>query len=240
MKATDQKILDFVDENKSFLSANNIDVSHSLITGDWFVYKYNSEYGYYDYYIQFKTVQQLVNFILNEFKFELTDLEHDISYTGKPCLLFMGNIYDEDGIPFSSTSPTAAITDIVQTGSAEGSFTHYGNNFDYEFYFYVNTEIRGSDNCLEWGVYAPNSVDIYYPKELKDGRVTEYWTAWSNNGSATFSGTPYVILKENGDYKYFETHSYTLYHGGATRSIQNQSFNNIITMRLDSIRYERY
>lgn len=81
MKATDQKILDFVDENKPFLSANNIDVSHSLITGDWFVYKYNSEYGYYDYYIQFKTVQQLVNFILNEFKFELycaIDKEPDV------------------------------------------------------------------------------------------------------------------------------------------------------------------
>ena len=152
----------------------------------------------------------------------------------------MGNIYDEDGIPFSSTSPTAAITDIVQTGSAEGSFTHNGKNFDYEFKFYVNTEIRGSDNCLEWGVYDPNSDDIYNPNELKDGRVTQYWTAWSNNGSATFSKTPYVILKENGDYKYFETHSHTLYHGGATRSIQNQSFNNIIKMRLDSIRYERY
>ncbi|MBO7265266.1 MAG: hypothetical protein J6U91_03445 [Alistipes sp.] len=176
----------------------------------------------------------------NEFKFELTDLEHDISYTGKPCILFMGNIYDEDGIPFSSTSPTAAITDIVQTGSAEGSFTYKGENYDYEFYFYVNMEIRGSDNCLEWGLYNPNSEVIYNPNELKDGRVTQYWTALSNNGSVTVSETPYVILKENGDYKYFETHSHTLYHGGATRSIQNQSSNNIIKMRLDSIRYERY
>lgn len=177
----------------------------------------------------------------NEFEFELTDLKHDISYTGKPCILFMGGIYDEDGIPFSSTSPTAAITDIVQTGSAEGTFTHNGNNFNYEFKFYVNTEIRGSDNCLEWGVYDPNSDDIYNPNELKDGRVTQYWTAWSDNGSATFSKTPYVILKETGDYKYFETHSHTLYYGGTTRSVQNQLFDsNNITMRLDSIKYERY
>ena len=75
----------------------------------------------------------------------------------------------------------------------KGSFTHNGKNYNYEFKFYVNTEIRGSDNCLEWGVYDPSSVDIYNPNELKDGRVTQYWTAWSNNGSATFSKTPYFI-----------------------------------------------
>lgn len=177
----------------------------------------------------------------NEFEFELTDLEHDISYTGKPCILFMGEIYDEDGIPFSSTSPTAAITDIVQTGSAEGSFTHNGNDYDYEFKFYVNTEIRGSENCSEWGVYDPNSDDIHNPNELKDGRVTQYWTAWSNSTSANFTKTPYVILKDNNDYKYFETHSHTLYHGGATRSISDQSFeDDVIMMRLDSISCEWY
>lgn len=44
----------------------------------------------------------------------------------------------------------------------KGSFTHNGKNYNYEFKFYVNTEIRGSDNCLEWGVYDPSSVDIYY------------------------------------------------------------------------------
>lgn len=177
----------------------------------------------------------------NEFKFELMDLEHDISYTGKPCILFMGSIYDEDGIPFSSTSPTAAVTDIVQTSSAQGIFTHNGKNFNYEFEFYVNTEIRGANNCLEWGIYDPNSVDIYNPNELKDGRVTQYWTAWSNNASATFSKTPYVILKDNSDYKYFETHTHTLYHDGAARSIINQSFeNDVIIMKLDSIKYESY
>lgn len=174
----------------------------------------------------------------NSFEFELTDLEHDISYTGKPCILFMGNIYDEDGIPFSSTSPTAAITDIVQTGSAQGAFVHNGEDFEYEFYFYVNAEIRGSENCKEWGVYDPNSDDIYNPNELKDGRVTQYWTAWSNNGSARFSKTPYVILKGEEEYKYFETHSHTLYHGGATRSISLSSHtNDVVVMRLDSIRY---
>lgn len=176
-----------------------------------------------------------------EFEFELNDLEHDISYTGKPCILFMGEIYDEDGIPFSSTSPTAAITDIVQTGSAQGAFNHNGFTYEYEFYFYVNTEIRGSENCKEWGVYDPYSVDVYNPNELKDGRVTQYWTAWSNNGTAQFSKTPYVILKETGGYKYFEKHSHTLHYGGASRYAEIQPFaDGNIVMRLDSVRYERY
>jgi hypothetical protein len=177
----------------------------------------------------------------NEFKFVLTNLEHDISYTGKPCILFMGNLYDEDGIPFSSTSPTAAITDVVQTGSAEGSFAHNGGIYNYEFYFYVNSEIKGSKNCTEWGTYAPESVKIYNPLELKDGRITHYWTGWSTNNYATFSQTPYVILKETGQYKYFETHSTTFYHGGSTKSIVDDSFeHNEIILRLDSVRYETY
>lgn len=181
----------------------------------------------------------------NEFTFELKNLNHDISYTGKPCIMFMGNLYDEDGIPFSSTSPTAAITDIVQTSSEYGTFYHNGNEYDYEFKFYVNTEIRGSDNCKEWGVYDPNSDDIYNPNELKDGRITQYWTAWSTSGSATFSKTPYVILKETGSYKYFERHTHTLhyYSGYAAPGVCNNSIpftDGAIVMQLDSVRYERY
>lgn len=184
------------------------------------------------------------------FKYELGDLEHDISYTGKPCLIIGNNMYDEDGIPFSSTSPTAAITDIVQTGAANGSFYHNGHSYDYEFYFYVNTQIKGSENCTEWGIYDPNSDDIYYPNELKDGRVTQYWTAWSNSSSATFTKTPYAILKEDGTTKYFEQHSHTLYYGGYFAAPKAKSVSTIpkglktidngdIIMRLDSVKYER-
>lgn len=71
MNKTDEKIINFVNEQKDFLAANNIDVSHSMITGEWFVYCTQPEYGYYDYYIKFRTAQQLVDIILGEFKFEL-------------------------------------------------------------------------------------------------------------------------------------------------------------------------
>ncbi len=158
-----------------------------------------------------------------KFTFELTDLEHDISYTGKPCLVIDDNQYDEDGIPFSSTSPTAAVTDIVQTGAAEGSFPHNGYDYKYEFYYYVNAYIIGSDNCTEWGLYDPRSIKIHTPFELKDGNTRMYWTGWSNYSSATWSKTPYVILKENGDYKYFETTIHTTYYGGYFSAHSNEA-----------------
>lgn len=191
---------------------------------------------------------QEINLVTQKtFSYELTDLEEDISYTAKPSIIIGNNMYDEDGIPFSSTSPTAAITDIVQTGAAHGSFTHNGKNFDYEFKFYVNSHLIGSENCVGWGIYDPNSDKIHNPHELKDGRYTAYWTAWSNNPSATFAKTPYVILPNN-EYKYFVTHSHTLYYtgGGAVyapkRSINSKKIirndviqNGDIIMRLDSI-----
>lgn len=185
-----------------------------------------------------------------KFEFELGDLEHDISYTGKPCIIIGNKMYDEDGIPFSSTSPTAAITDIVQTGAANGSFEHNGGTYDYEFYFYVNAQIKGSDNCKEWGIYDPRSENTYYPEALNDGRVTQYWTAWSNNPSATFTKTPYVILKDDGKYKYFEQHSHSLYYGGyfaspakkaspRTKALKTIKQGDLI-MRLDSVKYEKF
>lgn len=194
--------------------------------------------------------QEIKGSSTQKFEFELGNLEHDVSYTGKPCIIIGNNMYDEDGIPFSSTSPTAAITDIVQTGAANGSFYHHGSNYDYEFYFYVNAQIKGSDNCKEWGIYDPKSEHIYYPNTLEDGRVTQYWTAWSNNSSATFTKTPYVILKEDGSTKYFEEHSHTLYYGGyfaspakqstfETRALKTIKKGDLI-MRLDSVKYEKF
>lgn len=187
---------------------------------------------------------------IHTFKYELEDLEHDISYTGKPCLIIGNNIYDENGTPFSSTSPTAAITDIVQTGAAEGEFYHNGSSYKHEFYFYINTQIKGSDNCSEWGIYAPNSPQIYNPSPLKDGRYTQYWTAWSDKSSASFSKTPYAVLKEDGSIKYFEQHLHILYYGGrSSNPAKSQEFKSSsnglkiiddgeLIMRLDSIRYE--
>lgn len=194
--------------------------------------------------------QEIKGYSNQRFEFELGDLDHDVSYTGKPSIIIGNHIYDEDGIPFSSASPTAAITDIVQTGAANGAFYHDGFKYDYEFYFYVNSQIKGSDNCKEWGIYSPSSVNIYNPIALKDGRVTQYWTAWSDNPSITVTMTPYVILKEDGSTKYFETHSHILYYGGYFTSHAKQSFSESmalrtvkqgdLVMRLDSVKYEKF
>ncbi len=183
----------------------------------------------------------------SKFTFSVNGLETDISYTAKPYLEIFDRRFDHNGIPFSSASPTAAITDIVQTGSAKGKFTHYGSEFDYEFYFFINSEIRGSENCREWGIYSPLSVNIWNPNPLQDGRVTQYWTGWSNQTSFVWEATPYAILIGSDDPILYETHSALLSLDGiyssprrangapGLRTVQGDGF----VLRLDSIAYDR-
>lgn len=66
-----KKIQEFITEHRDFLAANNIDVAYSIISDEWFVYQTQSEYGYYEYFIQFSTVSELVDIILDEMRFAL-------------------------------------------------------------------------------------------------------------------------------------------------------------------------
>lgn len=66
-----EEIKEFVMEYRDFLAANNIDVAHSTIKDEWFVYQYQEDFGYYEYFIQFSTVTELADIILDEMKFEL-------------------------------------------------------------------------------------------------------------------------------------------------------------------------
>lgn len=175
--------------------------------------------------------------------FKLDGLKEDVAYTAKPIITVRGIEQELDGIPFSSTSPTAAVTDIVQTGAEFGIFYHNGNEYAYEFKFYVNSHLIGSENCSEWGIYDPKSVKVYNSYELKDGRHTSYWTAWSNDPSATFTKTPYVKLLD-GSMKMFETHTHTLHYGWGNAASRAkvpfiQDDRNDLIIELDSVIYHR-
>lgn len=67
----DKEIEKFIDEYRGFLLHNNIDIAKSIIDNTWFVYRYEKQYGYYEYFIRFSTVSQLIDIILKEMKFEL-------------------------------------------------------------------------------------------------------------------------------------------------------------------------
>ena len=64
-------IQDFLREHKRFLQANHIDVAHSLVSDDWFVYCYDPEYNQYVFFTRFDTVEQLIDIILKEMTFTL-------------------------------------------------------------------------------------------------------------------------------------------------------------------------
>ena len=176
--------------------------------------------------------------------FKLDGLKEDVAYTAKPIIKVIGIEQELDGIPFSSTSPTAAVTDIVQTSAEFGIFYYKGNEYAYEFNFYVNSHLIGSENCSEWGIYDPNSEQVYNSFELKDGRNTSYWTAYSNNPSTTFTKTPYVKLLD-GSEKVYETHTHNLHYGWGNVSSNKvkvpsiQSYSSDLVIKLDSIIYEK-
>lgn len=67
----DKEIEKFINEYRGFLSNNDIDVAKSSIDNTWFVYRYEKQYGYYEYFIRFSTLSQLIDIILKEMKFEL-------------------------------------------------------------------------------------------------------------------------------------------------------------------------
>ena len=70
MKNEKKKILDFVAKYRTLLLANGIDVAFSTLSDDWFVYNYNKEYRYYEYFIRFHSVSELVKIITDELNFE--------------------------------------------------------------------------------------------------------------------------------------------------------------------------
>ena len=67
----DEEIEEFINEYRTFLVNNNMDVAKSIISNRWFVYRYEETYGYYDFFIEFSTVSQLVDIILDEMEFQL-------------------------------------------------------------------------------------------------------------------------------------------------------------------------
>lgn len=71
MTKKSKEIKEFITEYRDFLVANNIDVAHSAIKDEWFVYQTQEDYGYYEYFIQFTTITELVDIILDEMKFAL-------------------------------------------------------------------------------------------------------------------------------------------------------------------------
>ena len=80
MTKDNEEIKEFITDYRDFLAANNIDVAHSVIKDEWFVYQQQEQYGYYEFFIQFSTVTELVDIILDEMEFALySAIKKDVS-----------------------------------------------------------------------------------------------------------------------------------------------------------------
>lgn len=70
MNHNDLEIKNYIKENRDFLHTNGIDVAHSDTCGDWFVYEYNKDFNYYEYYIRFSSLAELESIISEELRFK--------------------------------------------------------------------------------------------------------------------------------------------------------------------------
>lgn len=108
-----------------------------------------------------------------EFTFELSGLENEVSYTGKPCLVIGDKSYDEDGIAFASslTCPDSHHPHLIDLGLPSGTMwacCNVGANAPKEFggkYAWGETETKDVYNIKTYKFAKevdPNSYDGHY------------------------------------------------------------------------------
>lgn len=93
----------FIEKYKDFFMASNMDVCHS-IKGKWYIYAYIKEYRYYDFFVEFETVEELIDIIIREQTYFMScalEKEADIevpSFNDKISEILTQ--YDKKEIPF--------------------------------------------------------------------------------------------------------------------------------------------
>ena len=55
----------FIEKYKDFFMATNMDICHS-IKGKWYIYAYIQEYKYYDFFVEFETLEELIDILIRE------------------------------------------------------------------------------------------------------------------------------------------------------------------------------
>ena len=97
MNTETQKIQAMINGNLDFLLANHIDIVHSDLTNAWFVYRFDTNYCYYDYFVQFTTAKELAHILLEELRF-----------------LLLSAIDETTALPsFEKESPASQLTDYT-------------------------------------------------------------------------------------------------------------------------------
>lgn len=105
-----------------------------------------------------------------EFTFELSGLENEVSYTGKPCLVIGDKSYDEDGIAFASslTCPDSHHPHLIDLGLPSGTMwacCNVGANAPKEFggkYAWGETETKDVYNIKTYKFAKEVDPNSYY------------------------------------------------------------------------------
>lgn len=121
-------IEEFVDKYKAFFLASNMDVMHSL-RGKWYLSAYIAEYNYYDCFVEFETLEELVDIILREQTFFMScalERETEVPVFEKDTAEILTK-YDSREIPFKELQYN--LKAIVNSELGNMEFFHYLQEF---------------------------------------------------------------------------------------------------------------
>lgn len=90
------------------------------------------------------------------FTFVLTELKHDTEYQAVPCIMLAGNIYEEDGISFSSSFPVELV-DVDVTGASyyPDRYEFAGRKYSFKYDCAISVKLSEDYNreIVDWGYY---------------------------------------------------------------------------------------
>lgn len=137
MRKQSKQIKNFITEYRDFLVANNIDIAHSTIKDEWFVYQTQKDYDTYEYFIQFSTVSELVDIILDEMEFALySAIKEEIAppeYDNDTIINLLKNYYPSK----NTTQNLTTLLDMILS-SKYGKESRFFQTLDKLFTFNAN------------------------------------------------------------------------------------------------------
>lgn len=71
MNTRNNNILNIIKKYQNTLTSLNMDIAHSTFTDRWYLFKYDTQYHNYEFFVEITDAHQLINALLSELSFEM-------------------------------------------------------------------------------------------------------------------------------------------------------------------------
>lgn len=141
-----------------------------------------------------------------KYKVEIPHLLAEYPYTCIPgyALEYDGRpVVQDKGLAFSTVTPTISIVKLVETGHEAIDFEVEGTPFTkHHFYFDTYSNVKGSVNIKEWGIYDNNDINPLTARHksssatLQSGNYIHHWTVNTLKTKVQIDLSPYIFGRD--------------------------------------------